>query len=94
MTAYLDRNSFLVNINGVPKKDWGWIIILLGIVIAIFGLSSLFVYILYIRLKQAHAVFCEPDENKRLQMHLKFHAVAIKQQKRTGLVQQLIFQVI
>ena len=76
LKACLDSNSFLVNVNGVSQKDWSWIIILLGIVIAVFGLISLFVYILHIRLKQANAVFSEPDESKRLAMHSKFDAQA------------------
>ena len=81
LKAYLDSNSFLVNVNGVLQKDWGWIIILLGIVVAVFGLTSLLVYVLHIRLKQANAVFSEPDESKRLAMHSKFDAQARKAAK-------------
>lgn len=81
LKAYLDSNSFLVNVNGVLQKDWGWIIILLGIVVTVFGLTSLFVYVLHIRLKQANAVFSEPDESKRLAMYLKFDAQARKAAK-------------
>lgn len=81
LKAYLDSNSFLINVNGVLQKDWSWIIILLGIVVVVFGLTSLFVYVLYIRLKQANAVFSEPDENKRLAMHSNFDAEARKAAK-------------
>lgn len=81
LKAYLDSNSFLVNVNGVLQKDWNWIIILLGIVIAVFGLISLLVYVLHIRLKQANAIFSEPDENKRLEMHSKFDVQAKKAAK-------------
>ena len=81
LKAYLDSNSFLINVNGVLQKDWGWIIILLGIVVTVFGLTSLFVYVLHIKLKQANAVFSEADKNKRLAMHLKFDAEARKAAK-------------
>ena len=81
LKACLDSNSFLVNVNGVLQKDWSWIIILLGIIVAVFGLTSLFTYVLHIRLKQANAVFSEPDENKRLAMHSKFDAEARKAAK-------------
>lgn len=81
LKAYLDSNSFLVNVNGVLQKDWSWIIILLGIVVAVFGLTSLFAYVLHIRLKQANAVFSEPDESKRIAMHSKFDAQARKAAK-------------
>ena len=81
LKAYLDSNSFLVNVNGVLQKDWSWIIILLGIIVAIFGLTSLLVYVLHIRLKQANAIFSEPDESKRLAMHSKFDAQARKAAK-------------
>ena len=81
LKAYLDSNSFLVNVNGVLQKDWGWIIILLGIVVTVFGLTSLLVYVLHIRLKQANAVFSEPDESNRLAMHSKFDAQARKAAK-------------
>lgn len=79
--ALLDSNSFLVNVNGVSQKDWNWIIILIGIVVGVFGITSLCTYILHIRLKQANAVFSELDENKRLAMHLKFDAEARKAAK-------------
>ena len=72
LKTFLDRNSFLVNVNGVPQKDWSWIIISIGMVISFFGLPSLCLYVLHIRLKQANNIFAEPDENKRLEMHLKF----------------------
>ena len=72
LKANLDNSSFIVNVNGVPQKNWSWIIILIGIVVAVFGLTSLFTYVLNIRLKQANAVFAEPDEQKRLEKHLKF----------------------
>lgn len=72
LKANLDNSSFIVNVNGVPQKDWSWIIILIGIVVAVFGITSLCTYVLHIRLKQANAVFAEPDEQKRLEKHLKF----------------------
>lgn len=81
LKAYLDSKSFLINVNGVLQKDWNWIIILLGIVIAVFGLISLLVYVLHIRLKQANTIFSEPDENKRLAMHSKFDVQAKKASK-------------
>lgn len=74
--VFLDKDSFMVNVNGVLKKDWSWIIIQLGTIISTLGLSSLFSYVLYIRLKQANAVFSEADEQKRLEGHLKFNKQA------------------
>lgn len=76
LKALLDDNSFLVNVNGIPQKDWSWIIILMGFVVGIFGVTSLCTYVLHIRLKQANTVFSEPNENKRLAMHMKFDSEA------------------
>jgi len=72
MKFFLDKNAFIVNVNGVPQKDWSWFLIILGIIVSIFGLGSLFTWVLYMRLKQANAVFAEKDEQKRLEGHLKF----------------------
>ena len=81
LQVYLNSDFFLVRVNGVLQKDWNWICICLGIVISTFGLTSLFVYILYIRLKQANAIFSEPDESKRLEMNMKYVSGASKAAK-------------
>ena len=70
--VFLDKNSFMVNVNGVLEKDWSWIIIQLSMIVAPLGIASLVLFVLYKRLKQANAVFSETDEQKRLEGHLKF----------------------
>lgn len=79
--VFLDKNSFMVSVNGVLEKDWSWIFIQLSIIIASLGITSLILFVLSIRLKQANAVFSEQNEEKRLAMHLKFDAQARKAAK-------------
>ena len=81
MKALLDSNSFIVNVNGISQKNWSWIIILIGSIVGVFGITSLCTYVLHIRLKQANAVFSESDEKKRLALHLKFDTEAKKAAK-------------
>lgn len=69
--AFLNSNSFIVNVNGNPEKDWSWIIIILSMIISIFGLTSFFVFVVYRRLKKANAMFSEPDDKKRVEMFRK-----------------------
>lgn len=71
--VFFNANAFIVNVNGIPKKDWEWIIIILSMIIAIFGLSSFFVFMVYRRLKKANAMFSEPDEKKRIEMFKKIN---------------------
>lgn len=86
LKAFTDDNSFVVNVNGVPRKDWGWMIICLAMIISPFGITSLCVFVLHIRLKQANAVFSEVDENKRLNKHLEFSKQAETARKVNGIV--------
>lgn len=63
--ATLDPNSFIVNVQSVPQKDISGIIILVGCILSVFGLTSLFVHVLGMNLRAANAIFSEPDESKR-----------------------------
>lgn len=69
--AFLDDNAFLVSVNGVPQKQWTDVIMLTGVIGAVFGLLSVFAFMLHVRLKWANAIFSEPDEKKRLAMCMR-----------------------
>lgn len=84
MKFFLDKNAFIVNVNDVPQKDWSFFLIILGMIVSVFGLGSLFTWVLYMRLKQANAVFAEKDEQKRLEGHLTFDKQAKTAAKIAG----------
>jgi len=70
--GYLDDNSFVWNVNGVPTKDYFavWMNIIISFIVP--AVLSLLSFVLYKRLKQANAVFSQVDEQKRLEGHLEF----------------------
>ena len=70
--GYLDDNSFVWNVNGVPTKDYFtvWMNIIIAFIIP--AVLSLLAFVLYKRLKQANAVFSQVDQQKRLEGHLEF----------------------
>lgn len=70
--GYLNDNSFVWNVNGVPTKDYFSVWMTICISFFIPAVLSLISFVLYKRLKQANAVFAEEDEQKRLEGHLKF----------------------
>lgn len=76
LKVFIDKDAFMVSVNGVPEKDWGWITILLSIIVAGLGIPSLVLFVLYKRLHQANLVFAEKDEAKRLEKHLEFEQQA------------------
>lgn len=76
LKVFTDKDAFMVSVNGVPEKDWGWITILLSMIVAGLGIPSLLLFVLHKRLKQANLVFAEKDEAKRLEKHLEFEQQA------------------
>jgi len=76
LKVFIDKDAFMVSVNGVPEKDWGWITILLSMIVAGLGIPSLLLFVLHKRLKQANSVFAEKDEQKRLEKHLEFEKQA------------------
>ena len=72
ISILVNKDAYMVNVNGVPKLNTGFIIIIASMIIAGFGIPSLLFFVLSKRLKQANAVFAEEDEQKRLEKHLEF----------------------
>ena len=86
LKVFIDKDAFMVSVNGVPEKDWGWITILLSIIVAGLGIPSLVLFVLYKRLHQANLVFAEKDEAKRLEKHLEFEQQAETAAKVHGVI--------
>jgi len=73
---FTNPDDYIVNVNGVPRKDWFMGNVTYMVIFIAAALLSLFMFILYIRLKQANAVFAEKDEQERLKKHEKFDSQA------------------
>ena len=86
LKVFIDKDAFMVCVNGVPENDWGWITILLSMIVAGLGIPSLLLFVLHKRLKQANLVFAEEDETKRLEKHLEFEQQAETAAKVHGVI--------
>lgn len=65
-------DGFLVTVRDVQKFDVGMFIIFLSWPICFFGLGAFFVNIFRKHLGGAIAIYSEPDEEKRSQMHEQY----------------------
>ena len=78
---FTNPDDYIVNVNGVSRKDWFIGNIIYMVMFIASALFSLFMFVLYIRLKQANAVFAEKDEQERVKKHEIFDSQAKKAAK-------------
>ena len=80
-TFLLNENTFVVNVNGIPTRDFSGFLIATLSWVAVWGLLSIFAYLLSFRLKYANAIYAEPDAEKRAAMVLRPEYIKNNQEK-------------
>lgn len=70
VAAFLSDTAFVVDVNGIPTKQWLDVVSMFIMNMVLFGAFSIWTWFLHRKFKAANAIFSEPDPQKRLAMVL------------------------